>query len=806
MHMAAPPQRQHRKVSAPGRHGLRLLSELVCWGLFLIGYRPLVAAETGSPQLPPAATQEIEFTRDIKPILETACLRCHGSEKPKGHYRLDSREAALQPGDSEVASIIPGDSAHSPLVRYVALLIEDMEMPPVGKGDPLTADQIGLLRAWIDQGVTWNIAPATDGPIYRVTPFISGTVISGNERKFREHYWQHGHGLGGILQEFEISDRITPDTRLSLSGHAMLDDYQLGVKIDKNDFGFVHAGWEQYRKWYDDTGGYFPALSATTPTLGRDLYLDLGKAWIDFGLTKPDWPRLVLGYEHDYKRGEKSMTDWNAFAGSNLRNIGPASKHHEETVHVLKFDLDHEIQGVTIEERFRGELYDLQTLNTNRDARNPMSETVAESYDHFQGANTLRLEKKFADWLFGSGGYLYSKLDADAAFRNDMTYNAQAFPSLVPQLTLERESHVANLNALVGPFWGFTLSGGVQSEWTRQKGFGQGNLNRFNFSATPPSTLTVTNTTLFSDYDENSLTESAALRYHQIPFTTLFAEARLQQQRIGQSAYDLQPSGNFVEAVDFSSQLRDLRAGFNTSPGRSVSLGAHYRRYENDSRYPNTQPLQPVGGYPGFFNSRDLETDEIELKLSWRLARWLKATASCQFLETDYWSDTNPAFTLTPPGNFSPGGKIHAGESDSRRYSLGVTLTPWQRLYLTTTLYYQTYESLTANNNVPTIAPYQGNVYSALASGNYVFSETSDGFVSYSFSRADFSQNNFAAGLPVGIKYQQHAVQIGLARRLSETVTVRLQYGFYLYEEPTAGSVNNYNAHSIFGLITIRLP
>jgi hypothetical protein len=77
---------------------------------------------------------------------------------------------------------------------------------------------------------------------------------------------------------------------------------------------------------------------------------------------------------------------------------------------------------------------------------------------------------------------------------------------------------------------------------------------------------------------------------------------------------------------------------------------------------------------------------------------------------------------------------------------------------------------------------------------------------SYSYSSADFSQNNFAAGLPLGINYQQHAVQAGLTRRLGKNITARLQYGFFHYAEPSSGGANNYNAHSIFGLITLKMP
>ncbi len=88
-------------------------------------------------KLPPAAPDKIDFARDIKPILDNSCLRCHGPEKRKSDFRLDNRAAALKGGDKGV-DIISGNSAKSPLIHYVAGLVEDMEMPPLGKGDRLT--------------------------------------------------------------------------------------------------------------------------------------------------------------------------------------------------------------------------------------------------------------------------------------------------------------------------------------------------------------------------------------------------------------------------------------------------------------------------------------------------------------------------------------------------------------------------------------------------------------------------------------------------------------------------------------------
>ena len=96
------------------------------------------------------------YTGDIKPILDNSCVKCHSGDKPKGRLKLDNLADALKGGkDGKVIRV--GDSAKSPLVLRVAHLSKDDDdwMPPLhnrAKIGPLTPEQIGLLRAWIDQG------------------------------------------------------------------------------------------------------------------------------------------------------------------------------------------------------------------------------------------------------------------------------------------------------------------------------------------------------------------------------------------------------------------------------------------------------------------------------------------------------------------------------------------------------------------------------------------------------------------------------------------------------------------------------
>ncbi len=769
----------------------------------------MAADPVDTSKLPPPATNHVDFTRDIKPIFDTSCIRCHGPVKPKSGFRLDSHAAALKGGDNG-PDILPGSSAKSPLVHFTAHLVEDMEMPPPGKGTSLTDQQVSLLRAWIDQGAIWGDVVLSNSYAVSLSPTIGGTVVNGDNHKFRELEWRK-EGLDGGLDDSYLFKQIDADTTALLDSRVLKDDYKIQLSLDRNNLGFIHSGWEQYRKYYDDTGGYRP--EPTTPealSLDQDLHLDIGRAWVDFGLTLPNWPRMVLGYEYDYRRGDEATTSWSVGGtGPDARNLAPASESVQEGTHVIKFDLDAEVKGVSIEDRFRGEFYNLNTHYTNLSVRGPVFQDVREHNGYFQGANSIMFEKQFKPWLYGSAGYLYSHLSADSSLTNVAQFFTVTFAGSAPNITLERESHVGNLNGIIGPFGGLTLSGGAQAEWTDQHGFGVGNLNEFAFTRTAPNTLAIVPTTLSADYDERSVMENAALRYTKIPFTVLFAEVRLEQESIDQNDSDLQPSGNFVENVNFASQLTDFRAGFSTSPWRWMSLSAHYRRYENDSRYPTNQPAQPAGGYPDFFDSRNLLTDEFETKLVLRPCNWLKTTLSCDLQNTEFHDDFNAATIGALV--LSPAGSLLTGHTESQTYSIGAVLTPHPRLYFSGSLSYQPSTTRTANNNISTVGPYHGDTYSADASTTFVLSQSTDLFLGWVFSEANFGQDNAVllaptGTVPVDIRYQEQSIQAGLTRRFSKNLAGRLQYSFDYYHEPSSGDANDFRAHTIFATLNLRLP
>jgi mono/diheme cytochrome c family protein len=140
-------------------------------------------ARAAAPKLPPAAPA-FDFEREVRPILETACVSCHGPAKQKGGLRLDTREALLKGGGAG-AAIVPGKSADSELVKMVARLDEDAAMPPEKK-DALTAAQVGILRAWIDAGAPYPKDARLSAPAVTASaakPLSTGKIPAAVARK-----------------------------------------------------------------------------------------------------------------------------------------------------------------------------------------------------------------------------------------------------------------------------------------------------------------------------------------------------------------------------------------------------------------------------------------------------------------------------------------------------------------------------------------------------------------------------------------------------------------------------------------------
>jgi cytochrome c553 len=120
-----------------------------------------------------------QFEKEVRPILEERCFKCHGPDKQKGGLRLDLKSGMLEGGDSGEPAVLPGKSDASPLVKLITSKDPEERMPP--KGEPLKLEQILVLKQWIDGGAHF---PGLKQEDQEVGPVAKGMVITDHDREF----------------------------------------------------------------------------------------------------------------------------------------------------------------------------------------------------------------------------------------------------------------------------------------------------------------------------------------------------------------------------------------------------------------------------------------------------------------------------------------------------------------------------------------------------------------------------------------------------------------------------------------------
>src|SRR5215510_9782339 len=125
-------------------------------------------------KLPPAASRKVDYKQDIQPLLAQKCYACHGPDVQQAGLRLDLRQNALRGGDYGPVIKI-GDSASSKLIRRVVDGDGGLQMPPTGA---LSDDEIGMLRAWIDQGAEFRTDIVAEAPRKPEDPKVTALIAA----------------------------------------------------------------------------------------------------------------------------------------------------------------------------------------------------------------------------------------------------------------------------------------------------------------------------------------------------------------------------------------------------------------------------------------------------------------------------------------------------------------------------------------------------------------------------------------------------------------------------------------------------
>ena len=230
----------------------------VCCLLLLWGFAKSLPAGQGEiAALPPPAAVKVDFARDVAPIFQEKCQVCHGPDKQMGGLRLD-RPAEAMAGGYSGPVILPGKSAASKLIHLVAGLQEDLVMPMAG--ERLTAEQIGLLRAWIDQGAAWaepTASSAKDDAGERARPQHPHWAFNPPEKPplpaVKNHAWVRNPIDAFVLAKLEV-EGIEPSPeadRVTLIRRAHLDLIGLPPTPDEVDQFLADTTPGAYERWVD---------------------------------------------------------------------------------------------------------------------------------------------------------------------------------------------------------------------------------------------------------------------------------------------------------------------------------------------------------------------------------------------------------------------------------------------------------------------------------------------------------------------------------------------------------------------------
>ncbi len=117
-----------------------------------------------------AAEPDIDFARQVQPILARKCYACHGPGTQEGSLRLDHAEGALKALESGEVGIVPGKPDASEVLRRVSSTDDSERMPP--KGKPLSASEVSILKSWIEQGAKWKSHWAFEPPVRHEPPKV----------------------------------------------------------------------------------------------------------------------------------------------------------------------------------------------------------------------------------------------------------------------------------------------------------------------------------------------------------------------------------------------------------------------------------------------------------------------------------------------------------------------------------------------------------------------------------------------------------------------------------------------------------
>jgi hypothetical protein len=622
-----------------------------------------------------------------------------------------------------------------------------------------------------------------------LVPALRYSTVKGDAGKFQEDWWIREHWAGGF-DELSFERRFRNDFSLSFDGQMIVpeEDYRFRLKLGREDTAYFLAQYNEFRKYFDGTGGFYAPFEAAPFELGNDLRLDVGSILLEAGLTRPGLPKVTVWYEHRFKEGNKSLLEWGrVIEGGVSKNIFPSFKNIDEKTDILGLRVEHRIGKVHVGDDFHYERHrtDATRLDEERnlDGGTAKTITVSENYSHEAFYNAFRIESFLRERFYCSLGYLYSRLRGDAGLRIDtVPFGPGPFDNnwFTRAVQVRHNSHVLNLNTMAGPFKDFAIYGGIKAETTDS----EGDTDAVLLQTVPVLGPVSPEALIVSNKDKSALEETLGVRFTGLRYTTIYAEGKWLQGKIDLFEQELEDEAlGFERLTDTDRSDRRYTFGLNTSPVRGATFSLRYRRSFTNNDYNHLVDSEP--GYSALITNQDFTKDELSARLSFRPLSWANVSLMYRLLSLD----TDTAYETIPPSS------VRSGKYDANIYSIRVAVRPAARVHLTGLFSFQDAKSTAFDNGSPSVVTWEGDVFSMLLTAGYSIDEQTGLTLEYLFSRSDNAQENILDGLPLGVDNRRHGLLFAFSRQMTDKAQARFQYGYYKYDDEGSGGADDYRAH-----------
>lgn len=690
------------------------------------------------------------------------------------------------------------------------------------------------LLACAGLGLALSLNAASKEPAYEnyIDIGTGYTLQSGDRAGFQRDLQMRKDGFFGI-EDLRYASEIDDATALKIRGKMLAGtgDYLLDIAITRDEVGYLKFGYKQFRTYFDGSGGVWPATGAGFQIFNEDLHIDRGNLWFEAGLNRPDQPSFVLRYDYQLRRGEKSTTIWSdsglLINSSNLRYIIPGFLKIDERRHVL---------AGTVAKRTEkndwniGVRYDTGDYDNARYTRRRVGEPTADRYvttregqdfDMFQVRGSFATD--LTEQIKLTGAVSRTKIETSLTGSRvvganwDATYSEnypgkqardEGFFALPGHGSLgesEMTQTIVNLSLMYRPLEHLVIVPAMRfekTEWENHIEFIETNFN--------PVTVTIReDIEAKSHKDWDTQNYGIEARYTGVKNFSFNARADWSaSDGMLDETRTIEPGTSHERiSVDRSSKLERKTQKYsftaNWYPTRGVNVAAQYyfKGRQNDfdavrDTTPNT--ITSSDRYPAYISNQDFETNDFNLRLTWRISPTFRTVTRYDLVKTT----VNSQEVDLPFGQ--------SGTIDQKIFSESITWNPVARWFLQANLNvvsekFETpavYATGTAANLV-TVS--NGDYISWSLSSGYALDDQSDLHLDYtSYEARDGFIDNTPTSTAYGTLVHNQVFSVAYRRQLDRRTSLTVKYAYAQSEDPAYNGKADYEANIIQAKLQYR--